>query len=1735
MKMKMKIKGGFFFKLKKNKFKATSLAVFLLIASFIGANNIIKSVNAQTGNFVNGIKTSLNVLDKVNNAEKVDYLSGEPITMSQKIELTADVNITYPNAYLLLKIPKQYLDGEPQIATTDTVAGQELVQDSDYYIKKVKYNSLIPGTISTINFVYKLKNYETPAGYKPEVISELYSENNTLLSRQTKSVNTTKQPRGLTGLAFGLRDYVGEKSFLDSDNVNYVARYSDKQNTTIDRDSIAGMSRYQADIYTSRRTQGGSYGLSATKDATITYFLPPHTHVIEKSLKQDGWVYDSTARTVSKTLTGNLTSLDFPDSQDVVIEYDKDTPEDVLKSSVTHKAKIVVNYADGTHDTLDSTRIKQNLILENGNQGTVEFSKTSARDSENVLLSNPENILGWKLGIKIKNKGRTDPVPVKHIIDLLQPETRKDAKITNIKVEDKYSYQSEFWNYFGDKKLEVVGVKDDNSEISLGYINRNNKQISLPNGIDDAIAQIKFKFPDNYELPAVINSNNQEYKIDIIVEATPRNWKNFKDNLPSNGVDKSYLNKGRFHIDGSENETSMAESKVYKIVTTATNSLSLKDSQSIISPNTDVVFYHSLSALDGIYGYKYGDINYSSKRENSLPKGLKVFYLFDKSMALTDKWNELAAKNNGEVRYIENYKNSGKSALILSGDILKTYLSYNYSIFKVTDFTPNGTYTAEKVTIWDTDDERYKGVAGVSDDLDFHDNGNTTDTHIARSSVTFSVLKPMQIAAKKYVRKENVGSWAENVTKLDKGDNIDYRLSVINTSDRTVRDIKMLDVLPKAGDKKIVENNNGDLLDRGSTVGVTIRGPITPVTGFSIKYSTDEPGNNQDESLNKNFMPADQITDWSRVRMIKIEQDAGTQIQPNQIIDFNLKAKLPNNAPDLSEAKNSLAVTFGSNRLVEGNSVNARVEYPATIEGIAFKDANKNSKWDTGEERLANYGVKILKDNQEVANITTDNNGHYSYSTKDHGTYKVRFVKPASLNGDNYKVSSNTINGGDNYGNNVSASGNLAAEVETGSFTINDNNKQFYKNLGIVEKKSSLFVEYKYTNNTNGGAPYSNLYKKETILDNVAIGTAWNITAKKLDEITLANGLVYSFEKMEDNNTALTGNTTENDKTVYFYYKPKAGASVKAKFVNENGDEIQAESVVKTADTQVGTQYTATKPTEITKDNLVYTFKNLKQGSAPENGRVSTNEQVVTYVYEAKKGKGVKAKFVNENGDEIQAESVVKTADTQVGTQYTATKPTEITKDNLVYTFKNLKQGSAPENGRVSTNEQVVTYVYEAKKGGTVTAKYMAGNTEIKASSIVAQNQQIGKEYSSQPPAEITKNNLKYVLASPVLANNSAPQSGRVTENAQTIIYNYVIKKGGTVTVHYQNESGVNIQNSFVLSPTDTQVGTDYRLQANNKPTEITKDNLVYTFKNLKQGSAPENGRVSTNEQVVTYVYEAKKGKGVKAKFVNENGDEIQAESVVKTADTQVGTQYTATKPTEITKDNLVYTFKNLKQGSAPENGRVSTNEQVVTYVYEAKKGKGVKATFTLKDGKEIKDSETIVENGTQVGTEYTSKKPNEITKDNLVYVYKELADNSAVEKGRVSTDEKIVRYIYEPKKGGEVIASYIDINGNKLQDDITIAKKDTQVGAEYTHKYPEELQVNGKKYKFKEVRKNNGDASLEGKVKEEKQQITVIYEEIVTASPNTGFGPVLPPLLITLAFIGILLATATYYTLYKL
>ena len=153
--------------------------------------------------------------------------------------------------------------------------------------------------------------------------------------------------------------------------------------------------------------------------------------------------------------------------------------------------------------------------------------------------------------------------------------------------------------------------------------------------------------------------------------------------------------------------------------------------------------------------------------------------------------------------------------------------------------------------------------------------------------------------------------------------------------------------------KKIVENNQGVQEDRGSQIPIKLTGAIAEKEGFKISYSTDEPGSNQNESWNKNFVDKTAITDWSKVRMVKIEQKTNYSVPAQTVVNFDFTAQIDPKAADNTIANNSVAVTISaSGNLVESDPVEAKVEYPTTIEGIAFEDNNKNNVFDENIDTL---------------------------------------------------------------------------------------------------------------------------------------------------------------------------------------------------------------------------------------------------------------------------------------------------------------------------------------------------------------------------------------------------------------------------------------------------------------------------------------------------------------------------------------------------------------------------------------------------------------------------------------------------------------------------------------------------------------------------------------------------------------------------------------------------------------
>ncbi|MDO4902493.1 MAG: MucBP domain-containing protein [bacterium] len=1659
----MKISGDFFRK-KKEKI-ALFVAPAVILAGLFTSGKIW--AESRVGDFVNNVKTTLTVLDKENGAEKVNFLSGETMTFSSRIEITSDGGASsYPGAYLLIKFPKEYAASAPVINSTDLVTSSSNVDTDTHYVKRLNYKNLIAGSINSINSQYRLKIVEAPAGYKPEVIHELYSADGNLLSRQTKSVNTTKSD--LNAATY--------KSKVGTSNTHYIARYTDHTNSTIDKNSYETMGVMEFSI-TNNITypSGSSYGKKEITSAFNEYVVPEYMEVHQDSLA-DGWTFDPNTRIARKNLS-IISGKSNVSGAKIKLYYTKNTDDSIINKTVEHNHKLVVEVKDnppveGTHNL--NIRVMARRVSGEDKLTASKMPLTYGngyRYVANKFVYNINTISNdgdWRIALRIRNDGDGVRVPLSRVEDSI-PDELKFTSITLRPVDVFFGVGNE------NAVFQVFLYKKDGSKIMAGEIKKSTPSLRL-----SAIAEIEdyrrveIVMPEGYQLPDALPGQDS-YGVDLDIDTDFKDIDEYANSLEFNAAPTEQINRAKVYSSGKE--LTIDASKYYeKIASKVVNKITPGRNKVTYTVGDYVDFYDLYSAM----------ISNSGVSINKL-KNPRRAILYSPDFSLTPQVRQKIAE--GVVEYHENYKNTGRSAIIdlkPNSGTSEVFAGINRnSLFSVSEATPNGKHKFELVTFWDDSDKNYIGTEGL-DDLDFNNDGKQS-RNVARSTANIIVLKPEQVAIKKYIRAKG-SDFTKSIDKLDPGQEIDYRLSVINTSDHPLLASRILEVLPKVGDKKIVEGNNGVQESRGSTTGVKITGPIAPRDGFTILYSTDEPGNNQKESWSKNFITADKIADWSAVRMIKIQQNQGYQVPPQTVVNFVINAKIDDNAADGSIAKNTAAVSISSGgNLVESDPVSAIVNYPIKIQGVAFMDTNNNSLFDQGVDTiLPNYRVEILRNNTVVADLLTNDRGEYSYSTKDWGAnFSVRFTRPNGIDSHAILVPARNQSNGSTP---TSERDNVATTSDI--YLNSQSNKVQNRNIGLYIPKGSLRVVYRYTTNPNGGLPYSYEKSSEVVIDTALIGTPYDVRSKRLAQISDGRGLVYEFEEVGPQAPEV-GAIKNGETIVFFYYKPKLGSPVKARYVDEQDRELKSEVVVKPDRTQVGTEYASTKDSEITKDNLVYIFKQLKNGSAPERGRVSENEQIVTYVYAPKQGGSVKSRFVDERGQELSAEVEVKPRGTQVGVEYSSSKQNEIQKNGLTYTFKQLGQGSASENGRVKAEDQVVTYVYTPKLGGSVTAKFVnQDGVSIKPDEVLKADQtQIGTQYTSSYPNEIiATDGITYVFEK--IIEGSAPREGRVNGEAQVITYRYVPKKGGAVIAEFIAKTGEKLKTDEVVKSTDTPVGTSYTA---NKDNELTKNNLVYVFESLKQGSAPETGKVKAESQTVTYVYTPKLGGKVDAKFLDENGVEIRALQNISPDRTQVGTSYSSTPPAEITFNDIVYVYKELGGNSAPQNGRVSENPQTISYIYTPKRGGSVIVNFVNEAGDSIKETEILKPNGTPVGTAYNAQEDAEIEKDNLVYVFKELKNGSKPKTGRVSEDSTEVTFVYAPKRGGKVVAKFTTSDGIELQGEEEVSPQDTQVGTEYASTKPEEIEKDGLTYIFKELKE--GSAPEEGRVKVDLQTINYIYE----------------------------------------
>ncbi|HEL2739042.1 TPA: MucBP domain-containing protein [Streptococcus suis] len=696
----------------------------------------------------------------------------------------------------------------------------------------------------------------------------------------------------------------------------------------------------------------------------------------------------------------------------------------------------------------------------------------------------------------------------------------------------------------------------------------------------------------------------------------------------------------------------------------------------------------------------------------------------------------------------------------------------------------------------------------------------------------------------------------------------------------------------------------------------------------------------------------------------------------------------------------------------------------------------------------------------------------------------------------------------------VAADSNLASgDAPTGAVEAGVTKEVTYV---YQEVKGNVIVNYVDEN----GKPISGITDADketasTVEDTPesSTGTEYNTTDLRPNTITTADGKIYKLVPSA-NPANETGKVVEGTTEVTYVYKLVEG-DVIVHYVDTEGNTI-AKDVTDTQITDTGTDYNTkkdNKPEKIVNDETGKTYyilpeNEVKDGSAPEVGKVVEGTSHVTYVYQ--EAGNVVVNYITEDGKPLSgttntgattASTVDDTKDGKPGSTYDTTdlKPTKITTDEGK-TYELVPASTVgDETGDVEAGKtKEVTYVYKEVKGNVVVNYVNTDGKVIQAPVTDTPETSTGTDYNTtdKKPEKIVEDatgDVYYILPQDEVQAGSAPETGKVVEGTTEVTYVY--QKAGNVVVNYITEDGTVIKDP-VNDETNQKPGTEYNT-TDNKPTTITtKDGKTYELiPAATRGN--ETGDVEAGKTTeVTYVYKEVKG-SVVVNYISTTGEELQAQ-VVDTPESSTGTGYDTTdvKPETITtKDGR--TFKlvpKMTQGS--ETGDVVPGVTEVTYVYEEVKG-DVVVNYVNTDRKVIA-TPVVDTKTTSTGTAYdtTDNKPEKIVEDATgdVYYYKEVQAGSN-ETGKVVEGTTEVTYVYE--KAGNVVVNYTLADGTVIKDPVK-DETNQKPGSPYDTKdnKPETITTtDGKVYKLvPTATKGNETGDVEaGKTIE----VTYIYEEV--------------------------------------
>ena len=767
------------------------------------------------------------------------------------------------------------------------------------------------------------------------------------------------------------------------------------------------------------------------ESATITDKLPTYTDkdgktrtAILDTEKSEGWV-DNGDGTVSKTFVANpntnLSSyhsefmqqiqdksflyLKFPD---LVMEKDQ-TLEDVLVKDLTNTASVVGIPAERGEGEPDVTA-EDSLIFRLTSRD-LEGKGAFAKQAEgNVYDSTDYKAANYKWLLKYNN---ITPFAQKNVVFY---DEQVDSRLKFTKIE----YGRMLIGIYGNGPLINQYVK----RIILTMEDGSTKEIQ-PEVDKDGFGSIdltkygtvvgwRLEMKDDFELP----SGQGIYISTYTAFKDPE-----KTHVDENDEAKNaYENTGRITYKTQSGADRDQSAKWQFKLLPLTENVNL-------TKNTD---YNNVQFTDG------KTIRFSLSADNVRLdpgkdyKDLRVIDLFDPNTLDIDFNNldQYFDKNNTRFyapwnksyEVIENYHNSGRSALIIHLDqkeFIKRALETGGQVrlpfiyTKLKGKADGGTFTNHIYMagegLWDLETANPNTVA--VDSYDLNNNGSTTDK-VPHAESNYTIVAAEGVYARKFIAKNDDLSDASTVTRTFKpGETFNYKLTIKNNTDNPVENTVIYDVLPKVGDV-----NTLDASARKTEYTVNLRGPVTAPEGWTVYYTTDTTvtASTMAQAADKDIWSAD-VTDYSQVTGIKVVANEGITIGARSQVDIAVPVVNPSELTD--QVKQLMLERTEDNKDNGGRSgvVQAHNQFGYKAKG---HEGNRESNTVTSQIFAASFHVKkVDKDDTSkglagaeftlsdatgavLSTKVSDKDGDLAFTTLTEGTYTLKETKAPN----NYKL-----------------------------------------------------------------------------------------------------------------------------------------------------------------------------------------------------------------------------------------------------------------------------------------------------------------------------------------------------------------------------------------------------------------------------------------------------------------------------------------------------------------------------------------------------------------------------------------------------------------------------------------------------------------------------------------------------------------------------------------------------------